>query len=67
VDGGIELTMELRGTKEFVSWLLQWGDEAELLAPDTLRTELAEETAKMAARYRRAPAAVQTSLPIGDA
>lgn len=49
--GGIELEMEVAGTTELVSWLLSWGDQAELVEPERLREDLARETAAMAALY----------------
>jgi len=38
VDGGIEMTMDLRGTTELVSWVLGFGDKARVLQPDGLRS-----------------------------
>src|SRR5262249_32790694 len=66
VDGGIELTMKLRGTKEFLSWVLEWGDQAELLSPASLRDALSAEIRRMAALYQRAPRPLQASLPIAE-
>jgi proteasome accessory factor B len=56
VAGGIELTMEVAGTVELVSWVLGFGDKAEVLEPATLREQVAGEMERGAARYRGAPA-----------
>ena len=52
VEGGIELTMDVRGTTELVSWVLGFGDKALVLGPrellDTWKGEL--ERASQAAR-----------------
>jgi predicted DNA-binding transcriptional regulator YafY len=51
VEGGIELVMEVSGTVELVSWVLGFGDKAEVLEPQSLREEVAAETQRAAARY----------------
>lgn len=51
VEGGIELTMEVAGTIELVSWILGFGDQAEVLEPASLRDQVAGELARAAARY----------------
>jgi len=52
VDGGIEMTMDVRGTVEVMSWLLGFGDTARVLEPARLRQELAAQLARAAAAYR---------------
>jgi proteasome accessory factor B len=52
VAGGIELTMDVAGTVELVSWVLGFGDKAEVIEPATLRGEVAGELVRAAARYR---------------
>jgi proteasome accessory factor B len=52
-DGGIILEMDVAGTVELKSWLLGFGNTAEVLAPDSLREEVAAELESAAARYRR--------------
>jgi proteasome accessory factor B len=52
-DGRVVLTLEVRGTVGITSWLLGFGDQAEVLAPASLREELAAVTARMAASYAR--------------
>jgi proteasome accessory factor B len=52
-DGGVEMTMEARGTVEIVSWVLGFGATAEVLEPAALRDEVAAELARATARYRR--------------
>ena len=54
VAGGIELSMEVAGTVELLSWVLGWGDKAEVLEPESLREEISAELARAAARYHRA-------------
>jgi predicted DNA-binding transcriptional regulator YafY len=51
--GGIEMTMEVRGTTEIVSWVLGFGDKATILEPAPLRDEVARESGAAAARYER--------------
>jgi predicted DNA-binding transcriptional regulator YafY len=53
VDGGIELTMEVEGTVELLSWVLGFGDKAEVIEPVSLREEIANELARAAQRYRK--------------
>jgi proteasome accessory factor B len=50
-DGRVVLTLEVRGTTGLTSWLLGFGDQAEVLAPNSLRDELATVTARMAKSY----------------
>ncbi len=56
VDGGIELSMEVAGTVEVRSWVLNFGDKAEVLEPEKLRREVSEDVERAAARYRKPPA-----------
>ena len=55
VENGIELRMVLEGTTELIPWVLSWGDQAELLEPQSLRDELARHAERMADRYREPP------------
>lgn len=50
--GAVELTMDVRGTVEIVSWVLGFGGTAEVLEPATLRAEVAADAKRAAARYR---------------
>jgi proteasome accessory factor B len=52
-DGRVVLTMRVRGTTGITSWLLGFGDQAEVLEPASLRDELAGVTSRMAATYAR--------------
>lgn len=54
VDRGVELTMEVRGTTELVSWVLGFGDQAVVLEPESLRDQVGAELERAAARYRTA-------------
>jgi predicted DNA-binding transcriptional regulator YafY len=49
--GGVEMTMEVRGTVEIVSWVLGFGGTAEVLAPPALREAVAAELAAATRRY----------------
>jgi proteasome accessory factor B len=49
--GGVELTMDVAGTVEVSSWVLSFGDQAEVLEPESLRDEIAAELARAAAKY----------------
>jgi predicted DNA-binding transcriptional regulator YafY len=51
VPTGIELTMEVSGTVELASWVLGFGDQAEVLEPESLREQIAAELARATARY----------------
>jgi predicted DNA-binding transcriptional regulator YafY len=52
--GGVEMTLEVRGTVELVSWVLGFGDKAEVLEPPDLRASVAGELGRAAAAYARA-------------
>ena len=49
--GGVEMTMDLRGTVEVVSWVLGFGAKATVLDPPVLRREIAREMTAVAANY----------------
>ncbi len=51
VAGGVELSMEVAGTIELVSWVLGFGDKAEVLEPESLRDAVGSELRRAAARY----------------
>ena len=48
---GLVLTMKVHGTVELMSWVLSFGDKAELLEPLELRKEIANELAGAAKIY----------------
>jgi predicted DNA-binding transcriptional regulator YafY len=50
-DKSLELTMEVGGTAEVRSWVLSFGSGAEVLAPLSLREEVAKELREASARY----------------
>jgi proteasome accessory factor B len=50
-DGSVILSFRAGGRREIVSWLLSYGPGAELLAPDDLRSEVADAVARMARSY----------------
>ena len=49
VAGGVEMTMDARGTTEVVSWVLGFGDKARVMEPKALRDQIAAEASRMAA------------------
>jgi predicted DNA-binding transcriptional regulator YafY len=51
IDGGIEMTMDVRGTTELVSWVLGFGDKAIVLEPADLRKQVAAEAMGAARNY----------------
>jgi predicted DNA-binding transcriptional regulator YafY len=52
VAGGVEMTMDVRGTTEIVSWVLGFGDKARVEEPEGLRAAVAKELASATAAYR---------------
>jgi predicted DNA-binding transcriptional regulator YafY len=53
LDGGIVLRLKIAETSEIRRWVLQFGAEAEVLKPATLRRTVAEELAAAGKRYER--------------
>ncbi|HLK91382.1 MAG TPA: WYL domain-containing protein [Polyangia bacterium] len=51
VAGGVEMTMDVRGTTEIVSWVLGFGGTARVVAPEALRAAVVADLARAAARY----------------
>ncbi|HWQ12651.1 MAG TPA: WYL domain-containing protein [Roseiflexaceae bacterium] len=51
-DGGCELALLVGGTREIRSWVLGWGADVEVLAPPSLREEVAAHGRRMAELYR---------------
>lgn len=54
-DRGLILEMDVKGTVELTSWVLGFGEHAEVLAPATLRAEVARAHGAAAARYAAGP------------
>ncbi len=52
-DGGLVLTVPVSDFREIKLKILQFGSDVEVLAPDELRREIAEEAEKLAAQYRK--------------
>ncbi len=50
-DGSVIWSVEIAGTLELVSWIRGWGHEVEVIAPESLRKEIAESLRLAAARY----------------
>ncbi len=50
-DGAVIFESEVAGTEEIKHWIMQWGKEAEVLAPKGLRGEIREEARAMVAKY----------------
>jgi hypothetical protein len=53
VDGGIEMTMEVRGTTETLSWVLGFGDKALVIEPTNLRSQVLRELLNATRSYSR--------------
>lgn len=54
-DGGVELRLKVGIAPDFLGWILSWGDQVEVIAPDSLRQHIATVVARMAGVYRNAP------------
>jgi predicted DNA-binding transcriptional regulator YafY len=54
-DGSLEWRATVAGTIEIRLWILAWGDEVEVVAPDALRDDVAATLARAAARYEADP------------
>ena len=50
-DGSVVLTMQVEGLPEVKSWVLSFGQHAEVIAPELLRTEVAGELKSAAEKY----------------
>ncbi len=50
-DGSVDLHLRLGSLVEIKRWILGWGAAAEVIAPAELRTQVAQTTRAMAARY----------------
>lgn len=50
-DGHLHWSVEIAGTLELVAWIRGWGHEVRVLAPDTLKQEIAESLRLAAALY----------------
>ncbi len=59
-DGSIVLSFEAGGKMEMISWLLSYGEHAEVLAPAELREEVGRKVKEMAARYEALEAAKES-------
>ncbi len=51
-DGSLEWRAEVSGTVEIRLWVLSWGEDVEVIAPEGLRADVAATHARAAARYR---------------
>jgi predicted DNA-binding transcriptional regulator YafY len=52
-DGSLVLHMKTAGLVEVMNWVLQFGGEAEVLAPESLRQDCLEEIEKMSKMYEK--------------
>ncbi|MCG3147080.1 MAG: hypothetical protein PCFJNLEI_00517 [Verrucomicrobiae bacterium] len=50
-DGEIELSLKLGSLTEIQRWILSWGEHARVLAPETLRKQIARSAEKLLASY----------------
>jgi predicted DNA-binding transcriptional regulator YafY len=67
LDGGCVLRMRVAATSEIVRWVMQFGPEAEVLAPKGLRSRVAEALARALDPYkdRKRPTSVRRSERAG--
>ncbi len=49
--GGLEMHMTIASTVELLPWVLGWGSHCEVIAPESLRAEVAAELRRAAERY----------------
>jgi proteasome accessory factor B len=49
--GGCLLTLCVGGIREIKSWVMSWGAEVEVLAPPELRSQIAEDSRRLAEQY----------------
>ena len=52
-NGAVTLKFEVCGLIELKTWLLQWGDQVEVLEPESLRKDLLKEGLKIVNIYRK--------------
>lgn len=50
-DGGCELSVQLADTREILPWIRSWGADCEVLAPPSLRDQVAGDARRMDALY----------------
>lgn len=50
-DGGAEISLKVGLAPDLTQWILGWGDQAEVLAPDSLRRDIAAMISRMAGLY----------------
>ena len=50
-DGGVDFEATVAGTEEIKFWILSWGRHAQVLAPESLRREIAAEVEAMRGQY----------------
>ena len=50
-DGGCLLTLCVGGIREIKTWVMGWGADVEVLAPEELRAWVADDSRRMAAQY----------------
>ena len=51
-DGSTEITYRVADVDEFVRWVLGWGNQAEILAPERARERIAEVVQQIGEKYR---------------
>ncbi len=54
-DGSVIASYEVCGMSEMISWLMQWGDAAEVIYPQSLRDEIRDAAEKIARLYVHKP------------
>lgn len=52
-DGSVEIAYCVSDTDELVRWVLGWGAQAEIVAPEAIRSRIAELAEEIATKYRK--------------
>jgi predicted DNA-binding transcriptional regulator YafY len=50
-DGGLKMTLDVRGFVEITPWILSWGADVEVVGPPALRKRIAQSASLMAQNY----------------
>jgi len=62
-DGGVMLEMDVQGLNEVKRWVLQYGSEVEVVAPDILKYDITDELAKMNQMYKTQAGHISPKTP----
>ncbi len=54
-NGGCMMTIRVGGIREIKNWIMTWGPDVEVVAPDALRKQVAEDSRRTAEQYTTPP------------